>query len=637
MPTTWTISTLRQAYLDFFAERGHAVIPSAPLVPDNDPTTLFTSSGMQPLVPYLLGQPHPQGNRLVDSQKSFRAVDIEDVGDNRHTTFFEMLGNWSLGDYFKTEQLRWFFEFLTQVVGIEPQRLFVTVYSGNSQFHIPKDDEAVRIWQELFAEHGMVAPVIEQPEVEGLQVNGSGEWGRIFVFGDAKNWWSRSGKPEGMPAGEPGGPDSEVFYDFGAELELHQQSEWADQPCHVNCDCGRFMEIGNSVFMQYLKQADGGFAELPHKNVDFGGGLERILAASQGLQDVFLTSAFTPLMNQLERLAGVEYAAAPETTKRSLRVMADHIRAAVLLAADGVLPSNKEQGYFARRLLRRAIRYAKMLNIEQHFLADSVPAVVEIYAEAYPAVAQRQTVIEQAFAAEEQKFHQALRRGLREIEKHPQLTEAVAFQLYETYGFPFELTQELAAEQGAKLDPNIFAQLRQDHASQSRTASAGKFKGGLADHSETTVKYHTATHLLHAALRQVLGDQVQQKGSNITQERLRFDFSFDRALTDAEKTQVQQLINDWIAADLPVHQQMLPKSDALKSGAIAFFDNYPDEVSVYTIGPNPAGPAHQPTGWISKELCGGPHVDQTGQIGPVLLTKEQSAGAGVRRVYVEMD
>lgn len=626
MSSPATLDSIRQSYLDFFASRDHVEIPSAPLVPDNDPTTLFTSSGMQPLVPYLLGETHPAGKRLVNSQKCFRSVDIEDVGDNRHTTYFEMLGNWSLGDYFKEKQLPWFFEFLTKKVGLDPQRLYVTVYIGNESLNIPRDEEAVSLWQELFKSVGIDAKAVEGAEQKGMQ------GGRIFYFGDKKNWWSRSGIPANMPAGEPGGPDSEVFFDFGEDLNLHENSEWRDQPCHVNCDCGRFMEIGNSVFMQYQKLPDGSFKELPQKNVDFGGGLIRILAAQNGQVDVFKTSAFTPIIAHIEEVTGQTYSGQP-----SFRVIADHVRAAVMLASDGVLPSNKEQGYFARRLLRRAIRHAHQLGLKKQFLADLVPVIAEMYSHQYPEVKAQSAQIAAAFKEEETKFETALRKGLRELEKATKITEETAFTLYETYGFPFEVTQEIVAEQGIQLSRDRFDQLKSEHASSSRQASGGKFKGGLADHSETTVKYHTATHLLHAALRKFLGEKVQQKGSNITAERLRFDFSFDRAMTEAEQQQVVDQVNEWIAAKLPVTKQIMPKTSALKSGAIAFFDNYPDEVSVYTIGVNPNGAAHDfESGWISKEFCGGPHVENTAEIGLVALTKEKSAAAGVRRVYLEL-
>lgn len=618
-----TPNQLRQSYLEFFKNEGHAIIPSSPLVPENDPTTLFTGSGMQPMVPYLLGEKHPLGTRIVDSQKCFRSQDIEEVGDNRHTTFFEMLGNWSLGDYFKKEQLRWFFTFLTQEVGLDPQRLFVTVFRGDPDINVPKDTESVEIWKTLFGEKGIEAKDVDFADRDGMQN------GRIFYYEAKKNWWSRAGVPANMPIGEPGGPDSEMFYDFGADLQLHENSPFKNEHCHVNCDCGRFMEIGNSVFMEYVK-TESGFEKLPKPNVDFGGGLERILAVKQGTQDVFETELFTPIIEKLEALSGKKYSE-NEETRRSMRVIADHIRAAVMLASDGVFPSNKQQGYFARRLVRRAIRYGKMIGIEQMFIGDLVEIVAEIYAEPYPEVQNQVEKLRSILSDEETKFNKTLDKGLREIEKIPELTGENAFRLYETYGFPFELTEEIAIERGQKVDREAFKAAFDEHKNKSRTASAGMFKGGLQDHSETTTKYHTATHLLHAALRKVLGTHVQQKGSNITVERLRFDFSHDKPMTEDEKHQVEQLVNDWIQQDLPVTKQIMQKQDALKSGAIAFFiEKYPDEVSVYTVGKNPE------TDWISKEFCGGPHVEHTGVIGNIKLTKEQSVAAGVRRVYMEL-
>lgn len=623
-----TPNQLRQKYLDFFKQQGHAIIPSAPLVPENDPTTLFTGSGMQPLVPYLLGQPHPEGTRLVDSQKSFRSQDIEEVGDNRHTTFFEMLGNWSLGDYFKKEQLTWFFTLLTQELGLDPNRLFVTVFSGDEVLGIPRDNDSVAIWQKLFSQHNIEAPAFDMTKsYEPHEVSQA----RIFYYPAKKNWWSRSGVPENMPAGEPGGPDSEVFYDFGAKLKLHEKSAFKDEVCHVNCDCGRFMEIGNSVFMQYQKQDDGSFKELPQKNVDFGGGFERLLAAMNNEPDVFNTDIFTPIMDKLSKISGQNYRSADETVKRSFRVIADHLRAATMLAGDGVFPSNKEQGYFARRLVRRAIRYGRMIGITEAFVTDIVQEVAAIYAQPYPEISQNLELIVSNLALEEQKFNKTVEKGLREIEKIEELTGETAFKLYETYGFPLELTEEIALERGQVVNREAFRAAFNDHKDKSRTASAGKFKGGLADSSENTVKYHTATHLLHAALRQILGEHVQQKGSNITGERLRFDFSHHTAMTEEQKRAVEKQVNQWIEADLPMTKQIMAKTDALKSGAIAFFvEKYPAEVSVYTVGRDPE------TDWISKEFCGGPHVTHTGEIGAIKLTKEQSVSAGVRRVYMEL-
>lgn len=629
---------IRTQYLNFFKKQGHAVLPSSPLVPENDPTTLFTGSGMQPMIAYLLGEPHPKGKRIADSQKCFRSQDIEDVGDNRHTTFFEMLGNWSLGDYFKQEQLRWFFTFLTDAVKLDPQRLFVTVFRGNDALGIPRDTESVDIWKQLFQEKGIIATAVDFSERDGMQ------GGRIFYYEEKKNWWSRAGEPNNMPAGEPGGPDSEMFYDFGADLNLHENSIWKEAPCHVNCDCGRFMEIGNSVFMQYQKQADGSFTELPQKNVDFGGGFERIAAAQIGDLDVFKTELFQPIIRVIETISGKKYDESEET-KRSFRVIADHVRAAVMLAADGVYPSNKEQGYFARRLVRRSIRYGRMIGIQQEFLGDLVGVIAEIYLSAYPMVAEQQEKISSVLRGEENKFQKTLERGLKEIEqikiathisqKRPCLSVDDAFRLYETHGFPVELTLEIASEKNMELVPAMrfleeFEKRRKQHSADSRTASAGKFKGGLQDQSVQTIQFHTATHLLHAALRKVLGTHVQQKGSNITAERLRFDFSHQQALTQNELQAVITQVNSWIAADLPVTRQVMQKNAALKSGAIAFFiEKYPDEVSVYTIGNNPE------TDWVSKELCGGPHVEHTGLIGQLKLKKEEAVSAGVRRIYLQ--
>lgn len=612
---------LRSKYLEFFENEGHSVVPSSSLVPENDPTTLFTGSGMQPMIEYLLGADHPKGTRIVDSQKCFRSQDIEEVGDNRHTTFFEMLGNWSLGDYFKKEQLPWFFNFLTKKIGLDPNKLFVTVFSGNDELGIGRDDESVSIWQDLFKSVGIDAKAVDNSEEVGL------DGGRIFYFDESKNWWSRAGVPNNMPAGEPGGPDSEVFYDFGEDKKLHENSEFKNEACHVNCDCGRFLEIGNSVFMQYQKQEDGSFKELAQKNVDFGGGFERILAVKYNTDDVFLTPLFEPIIKFLEELSGKKYA--DEKVKSSFRVIADHIKAAVMLASDGVFPSNKEQGYFSRRLVRRAIRYAKMIGIQQSFLKDLAKVVADIYVNAYPEVQENIEKISLGLASEEKKFAKTLEKGLREVEKVGKLTGEVAFKLYETYGFPFELSQEIAKEKGWDISLEEFNEAKSDHSNKSRTASSGKFKGGLQDSSEQTTRYHTATHLLHAALRKVLGEHVQQKGSNITGARLRFDFSHSQAMTDQEKSEVEEQINKWIEAGLPVTVKTMKKEDALKSGAIAFFvEKYPDEVTVYTIGED------SETNWISKEFCGGPHVKNTAEIGPIKIFKEKASSAGVRRIYL---
>jgi len=647
-----TPDQLRQKYLDFLSDkvRQHAVVPSSPMVPENDPSTLFTGSGMQPMVPYLLGEKHPLGTRICDSQKCFRAEDIEEVGDNRHTTFFEMLGNWSLGDYFKKEQLSWFFEFLVKEVGLDPKKLYVTVFDGDENFKVLQKDgrqeslkpdlKSMEIWKKLFAAEGIEAKAVSNADRNGMQ------GGRIFYYPAEKNWWSRSGVPANMPVGEPGGPDSEVFYDFGVELKLHENSPFKDKVCHVNCDCGRFLEIGNSVFMEYVKTKKG-FEPLPQKNVDFGGGFERILAASQNELDIFKTAIFTPIIQHIEIVANGNYESAGEEEKRSYRVIADHLRAAVMLAADGVYPSNKEQGYFARRLVRRAVRYAKMIGVEQAFIGDLVDVVAKMFEDAYPEVKNKKKQIREVLEKEEQKFRRTLEKGLKEFDKMfklvfdetgddedagPKLSAQEAFNLYETYGFPLELSIEEARQRGIGVPEKLeeeFDQLKQAHAEKSRTASAGMFKGGLQDQSEVTTKYHTTTHLLHAALRKVLGKHVEQKGSNITAKRMRFDFSHPQALTPEEKKKIEDQINDWIKADLSVTKKVMDKKKALKSGALAFFaKRYPDEVNVYSIGDDKI--------FVSKELCGGSHVEKTGKIGKVELFKEKSAAAGVRRLYLRL-
>lgn len=614
---------LRQKYLDFFKKNGHAIVPSSNLVPENDPTTLFTGSGMQPMVPYLLGQPHPKGKRIADSQKAFRSQDIEEVGDNRHTTFFEMLGNWSLGDYFKKEQLRWFFEFLTLEVGLDPARLFVTVFRGSAKLGIPKDTESVETWKVLFKEKGIEAIDIDFSERDGMQ------GGHIFYYEEKKNWWSRAGVPDNMPAGEPGGPDSEVFYDFGEELKLHENSPFKNDFCHVNCDCGRFLEIGNSVFMQYQKQPDGSFTELPQKNVDFGGGLERILAASIGNPDVFKTDLFSSIIAEIENTTAKKY----DENLAAMRVIADHLKAAVFLIKDGVRPSNKEQGYFLRRLIRRAIVKLNELSgdidpAKLFSIADK--GILSTYDGFYFDRAADKATIQEVLQTEAGKFSKSLEKGLKVLEKTDQIDGTFAFDLYQTYGFPLEITVELAQQKGQTVDVEEFKLEFNKHKNLSRTASSGMFKGGLQDDSAITVKYHTATHLLQAALRKVLGTHVQQKGSNITKDRLRFDFSHTSAVTPDQQEQIMKYIKSWIVADLPVHRQEMTKTKALESGAIAFFiEKYPDQVSVYTIGNEPE------TDWISKELCGGPHVSRTGEIGQLTWQKEQAVAAGIRRIYLQ--
>lgn len=634
----FSASQLREAYFDFLKQKSHQIIPSALLVPDNDPTTLFTTAGMQPIMPYLLGQKHPQGVRLANSQKCFRAQDIEEVGDNRHTTFFEMLGNWSLGDYFKKEQLSWIFGFLTEVVGLDANKIFVTVFAGDKKYKIERDQEAIEIWQDLFVEKGIKAEVDPSPEKNGVDEN---HQQHILLYSSKKNWWSRAGEPDLMPSGEPGGPSSEIFYDFGAERQFHEKSEFADQPCHVNCDCGRFLEIGNSVFMQYQK-TDQGLVDLSQKNIDFGGGLERILAVLHDQPDVFQTDLFSPIIKKIEQLSGKNY----NDHLSKFRVIADHLKAAVFLIGDGVKPSNKDQGYLVRRLLRRAIRQERYLSSTTKILPELVEVVIGICQDQYPELADNQAKIQKEIENECIKFGKTLDKGLKEFMKlastDKKFSGSQAYHLYETYGFPLEVLQEEAKTQQISMSENFeeeFLHAKQAHISDSRSVSSEKFRGGLTDHSEITTAYHTATHLLHTALRKVLGDHVQQKGSNISADRLRFDFSHPQALTQAEINLIQDQVNDWVSQDLPVKKIIMNKQEALESGALAFFaERYPDEVSVYLIGlldeKSDEKMQLDDKAIISKELCGGPHVSSTGQIGQIEIFKEKSAASGVRRVYV---
>lgn len=608
-----TIQEIRTKYLNLFKKKGHAIIPSATLVPENDSTTLFTSAGMQPMMPYLLGQKHPSGTRLVDSQKCFRSQDIEEVGDMRHTTFFEMLGNWSLGDYFKEEQLNFFFTFLTnkeEGLGLDPNRLFVTVFEGGSG--VPKDTEAITIWKNLFAKVGINAK----------------EGERIFAYPAGKNWWSRAGEPENMPTGEPGGPDSEVFYDFGEEFKLHENSAWKNEACHVNCDCGRYLEIGNSVFMQYVKKADGTLQELPQKNIDFGGGLTRLEAATRNDPDMFNISSLAPIIKEIEKLTGKSYA--DEANKAPMRIIADHITAATFLCKDGVFPSNKSQGYVLRRLLRRAaVKLFFLIDNRDEIasLAGITSSIVDIYQSVY-FNNQDTRHIQSTIAVEISKFQKSLDKGIRELEKKTDVTGKDAFDLYQNYGFPVDITLEVLSQIGKTVDLEQFKEEYEKHQDQSRSAAAGMFKGGLADNSATVTAYHTATHLLHASLRQILGEHVSQKGSNITGERLRFDFSHTDKITDEQLKEIQDLINEKINKKLTVTRTEEPKDQAIASGALAFFgQKYPDIVSVYTISDG--------ENTFSKELCGGPHVNNLSELANIKIVKQESLGSGVRRLYLQ--
>ena len=615
---------IRQKYLEFCQRNGHAIIERAPLILHNDPTTLFTGSGMQPLLPYLLGQDHPQGTKLADSQTCLRAQDIEDVGDNRHTTFFEMLGNWSMGEYFKRQQIEWFFEFLTEIVGLDPYKIYVSCFIGDEKNNIPRDDEAAQIWQEVFAKKGIEAKIVELDSAENGDKLGM-QGGRIFFYNDKENWWSRGGGIDSTPIGDPCGPDSEVFYDFG---EQHHDASFGQ--AHPASDSGRFMEIGNQVFMQYRRLDDGSFEPLKRKNVDFGGGLERIAAAAIDSPDVFKISLLQPIIEKLESLSGEEYA----THTASMRVIADHLRAAVFLAVDGCVPSNKEQGYVMRRLLRRAIRYSFDLGIEQNFLEEVVPVIADLYEADFPEVKENRESIIAVLVKEEKAFRQTLRKGLRQMRHYIDdgLTGGELFTLYDTFGFPVELSTEEAYKQGIKLSDNWrteFDAKMDEQRQRSKTARKGQFSGGLEGHDPIHLKYHTATHLLGAALRKVLdAPDLQQHGSNITSERLRFDFNHDK-LTPKEKQAVEDQVNAWIDADLPVRFAVYPTDEALKMGAIgAFGERYGDKVKVYSIG--------EGDNVVSFEVCGGPHVEHTGVLAEggkrFKITKEESSSAGIRRI-----
>ncbi|MEM6997491.1 MAG: alanine--tRNA ligase [Patescibacteria group bacterium] len=619
-----TAQDIRKRYLEFMEARGHKVIDRASLVLHDDPTTLFTGSGMQPLMPYLLGEPHPDGERVVDSQTCIRAQDMDEVGDNSHTTFFEMLGNWSFGDYFKKDQIRWFFEFLVDEVGLDPSKIYATCFIGDEDAGVPRDEESAAIWVELFKERGIEAKVVEiGSSDDGDKVGMQG--GRIFYYDDGENWWSRAGGIDKTPAGDPCGPDSEVFYDFGEEL--HDEARWGK--AHPANDSGRFMEIGNQVFMQY-KRTEGGFEDLPAQNVDFGAGLERIAAAKLQSPDVFKISLMWPVIVKLVELTGKSY----EEHTESMRVIVDHLRASMFLAVDGVIPSNKEHGYVMRRLMRRAIRFAFDLDLDKDVCAQAVPIIAEAYRDDYPELAENEAAITKLMHKEEQVFRQTLRAGVRMFEKDvkDQLTGENVFKLYDTYGFPVELSIEEAKMRGIKVSDSWepdFQECMEQQRERSRTADKGDFKGGLAARDEIHTKYHTTTHIMYKALRIVLGDHVEQRGSNITHERTRFDFNHPERMTDEQKAEVERIVNEVIDNDLPVSFKEMPTPDALATGARGHFgDKYGDTVIVYIIGPE-----EEP--W-TMELCGGPHVERTGKLGDdgkrFKILKEQSSSAGIRRI-----
>ncbi len=630
---------IRNAYLKFFEDRGHAVIKRAPLVLRDDPTTLFTGSGMQPLLPYLLGQEHPSGVRLVDSQPSLRAQDIEEIGDNRHTTFFEMIGNWSLGDYTKKEQIPWMFEFLTEVVGIDPNKLYITCFIGAPEFNVSKDTEAAELWQKLFSEKDISSATADIGSEEDGYTRGIKDGERIFYYDGSKNWWNR-GKtgPQHTPVGDPCGPDSEMFYDFGTP----HNAEYGER-CHPNCDCGRFMEIGNNVFMAYKKVSEGEFVPLAKSNIDQGSGLERIAAAALNSPDVFKISVMWPIIEKLEQLSGKKY----DSHTQSMRVIADHLRAATFLGVDGCVPANKEQGYVMRRLVRRAVRFAFDLGIEQNFMEEIVPVIADLYHNDYPEVAEKREEVIAILIKEEKSFRQTIRKGIKEFnklaEEKPEITGRDLFTLHDTYGFPVELSVEEAFHWSKPLETNWrhnFDAAMREQRERSQTAAKGTFKGGLGGQTLQHKKYHTATHLMYQALRDVLGPHIVQNGSNITEERLRFDFSHGEKMTPEQIKQVEDIVNEQIDKDLKISFAEYPTKVAIdEKGALGQFgDRYGETVKVYKMI---ADGEDKP---FSFEICGGPHVDHThelcedgsGSTGSpskkFKIVKEESSSAGIRRI-----
>lgn len=583
-------------YISFFEKRGHAKIANYALVPENDPTTLFTSSGMQPLVPYLLGQIHPQGTKLVDVQNCFRAVDIDEVGDNRHTTFFRMLGNWSLGDYFKSEEIPWLWEFLTVELKLPKEKLYVTIFRGDK--NVEFDSESEQIWQEIFKKEGL------EPK----------------IFKDATNWWSRSGPADKMPVGEPGGPDTEVYFRF--DDVKHNKECIGDDP--TTCECGKFLEIANSVFMQYQKQDDGSLKLLPKPNVDFGGGLERLLAAVENKSDIFQTSLFAPIIKSIEEASGRKY----KEDEKTIRIVADHLRASVYLLNAKVTPSNKERGYILRRLIRRAVD--NLGNVEQNVLEKIIELIVKECSKTDSELTQNYEFIKNEILQENQRYNKAVTEAKKFVEKkypsdksgHAKISADDAFNLYSSYGLSPTQIKSL----GYTFKDQDFADLMEKHKNLSRTASSGMFKGGLADTSDLTIMGHTATHLLHQALRDIFGNQLHQAGSNITAERLRFDFNHDKLLTDSEIKQVEDIVNEKIKENLPVHYEMMPLAKAKEIGAIGLFnDKYETDVKVYFIGD------------YSMEFCGGPHVDFTGRIKSFKIIKQENLGKTQKRIYAKVN
>ncbi len=624
-----TIENLRDKYLQFFKEKNHQIISSASLIPENDPSLLFTNSGMSPLVPYFIGENHPSGKRLVNSQKCFRAEDIEDIGDGRHSTFFEMLGNWSLGDYFKEEQLNFWFEFLFEELKIDPERIYQSVYLGSEDGKIKKDTESIEVCQKIFKKYNICFN--EGPETISQGDLGPGKEidfkkDRIFAYRD-KNWWQR-----GDAVGELGGPDSETFYDTKRPHDLKY-----GKYCHINCDCGRFIEIGNSVFMQYQKTPDS-WRELKNKNVDFGGGLERIMMALNEESNIFKTEFFSLVIKRLEEISQKKYS----DNQIAFEVVSDHIKAATFIIGDdkGIMPSNTDQGYVVRRLLRRAIRFGRQLEIKENNWTEKIAQIyIKQYENSYPELKRNHDFIIENIRKEEDKFQKSLEKGLIEFNKiaTQDIDGKKAFNLYQSYGFPLEITEELAKEKGLKVNKDDFYSEQKKHQDKSRTAAVGKFKGGLADASVETTKLHTAAHLLLSALKKVLGDHVEQKGSNITAERLRFDFSHSEKLSEEEVRQVENLVNQAIEQKYSIACQEMSLEEAKKIGAAGVFDSrYGEKVKVYIVG---HGDESDPLSWenyFSKEICGGPHVKNLADLGVFKITKQESSSAGVRRIKAKL-
>ncbi|MHB8130941.1 MAG: alanine--tRNA ligase [Mobilitalea sp.] len=587
-----TAQELRRMYVEFFKERGHNEIASASLLPDNDPTVLFTPAGMHPLVPYLLGEKHPQGNRLVDVQSCVRTGDIDEVGDDTHLTFFEMLGNWSLGDYFKEESISLSFEFLTTILQIPIERIAVTVFEGDEV--IPRDEEAAKTWKS-----------------KGLSDN------QIFYYGREENWWG--------PVGQTGpcGPDTEIFYDMGKEP--------CGKDCGPSCHCGKYVEIWNNVFMQYNKEKDGSFTPLVQKNVDTGMGMERVLTIINGKDNVYDTELFLPIMNKLKSLMNIPYS---EEGKRDLRIICEHIRAMTFILGDTkrITPSNTEQGYILRRLIRRTIRLTKKLGFNDNILCDLAMVIIQQYKDVYSELEENHNFILEQLEKEYDSFGKTLDTGLKKAEQYfsvlkegELLSGELAFKLYDTFGFPIEFTTELAKERGIIVDIISFEQKFKEHQEKSRQGAEGKFKGGLADNSIQTARLHTATHLLNSALRKVLGDNIYQRGSNITEERLRFDFSFERKLTKDELDEVSRIVNEAINNKIDIICDEMTLETAKNSGAIGIFDHkYGERVKVFTVS------------GYSKEICGGPHASNTDELGQFVILKEEASSAGVRRIKAKI-